>query len=658
MHQFSFKHINKGAISGTITTGSQSRIPMRKLLFLIPLFLFHLPLHGAPSLIEQFGSLPAETHVKLSPGAKRIASIVSSSGARFLVIREVGKEGINPIFKVDNRNYTVRWLQWLSDERLLISILAPSSRYGIDTMESRLTAVNYDGSNSLNVVKLRSNELVPQFQDQVVDFLPDDPEHILLSLDKSTPLKPAVYKINVNNARSKTVHKSAKNVIRWMADRQHKIRLRVELDDGVFSIRTREVGAKKWQLFHSFDAFATDQIEPLGFGKNPNELYFRAYKGEYLAVFRTDITKPEQAWELMLSQPGADITGQLWYSNKFDEVVGVIDPNSDNYEIWNTEFLAFQKGLDQALSDTKNYILSMSADERKYILLATSSTLPGTLMFGDRDQGTLQPFTRQYPKIDEADLVKKQPFIYPARDGVPIQGYISAPTDQLGQRPVIVLPHGGPISRTGNGFDYWVQFLVKLGYTVVEMNFRGSAGYGHSHMTTGLGNWGTQIHNDITDATRWVIEKGIAAKDQICIVGGSFGGYAALMGVALEPDLYQCAIAFAPVTDLNRLLNESRRYSNAELNEIQIGTNKKILRETSPQRLVENIQTPVLLMHGELDRVVDVKHSRLMARAMEKAEKAVTYIEFEDGNHNLLIEDHRQEVLRQMQIFLAQELGG
>ena len=177
------------------------------------------------------------------------------------------------------------------------------------------------------------------------------------------------------------------------------------------------------------------------------------------------------------------------------------------------------------------------------------------------------------------------------------------------------------------------------------MNFRGSRGFGYDHLEAGLGAWGTQTHNDITDATRWAIIEGLATEGSICIVGASFGGYAALMGAALEPDLYQCAVAFAPVSSLTRFLKTSRRYANPELLEKAIGTNRRALKSMSPDLLAENFLSPVLLMHGEKDRVVDVVHSRRMADALRAERKSFEYEEFEGGDHHLSRESNRKEAL-------------
>ena len=165
------------------------------------------------------------------------------------------------------------------------------------------------------------------------------------------------------------------------------------------------------------------------------------------------------------------------------------------------------------------------------------------------------------------------------------------------------------------------------------------------------------MQDDLEDSTNWLIEQGIADPDRICIVGGSYGGYAALMGVAKTPDLYACAISFAGISDMNRMLSRSTGYRNSEVVKEQFGTDLKQLRETSPRRLVDAIKVPVLLAHGDKDRSVPVEQSRLMRTAMEKAGKDVKYMEFKKGDHYLSVGDHRMEFFNAMDAFLAEHLA-
>jgi dipeptidyl aminopeptidase/acylaminoacyl peptidase len=189
------------------------------------------------------------------------------------------------------------------------------------------------------------------------------------------------------------------------------------------------------------------------------------------------------------------------------------------------------------------------------------------------------------------------------------------------------------------------------------MNFRGSSGYGHDFMQAGLKNWGLAMQDDVEDGTRWLIEQGISDPKKICIVGASYGGYAALMGAIKSPELYQCAVSFAGVTDIAYLVRSSRRYTNYEVVKEQIGSNSRELKKRSPLHNAEQLNIPSLLIHGTKDRSVKVQHSRRMHKALAKLDKDVKYVELDDGTHYLSNNEHRLRAFEEMDVFLGRYLG-
>ena len=188
------------------------------------------------------------------------------------------------------------------------------------------------------------------------------------------------------------------------------------------------------------------------------------------------------------------------------------------------------------------------------------------------------------------------------------------------------------------------------------MNFRGSAGYGYEFMKAGLKSWGLEMQNDVEDGTRYLINQGISDPQRICIVGASYGGYAALMGAAMTPELYRCAVSVAGVTDVAYLVKSSRRFTNYEVVKEQIGDDFNVLYERSPISKADKITIPVLLLHGDKDRVVKVQHSREMFDELKSRKKNVEYIELENGDHYLSNNDHRLTTFKALDKFLADNL--
>jgi dipeptidyl aminopeptidase/acylaminoacyl peptidase len=231
--------------------------------------------------------------------------------------------------------------------------------------------------------------------------------------------------------------------------------------------------------------------------------------------------------------------------------------------------------------------------------------------------------------------------------------------------PIVVLPHGGPDARDKIDFDWMAQFFANRGYAVLQPNYRGSSGYGRKFTEAGLHQWGLKMQDDITDGVKKLIADGIADPKRVCIVGGSYGGYAALAGAALTPDVYACAVSFAGISDLPRMLSSDRaRYGkNSHVTSFwksRIGSaydDSDQLRATSPARHADQIKCPVLLMHGEGDTTVPIEQSEIMADAMKSAGKNVEFIRFPGEDHYFNLADTRVRFLKETEAFLQKNIG-
>ena len=412
-----------------------------------------------------------------------------------------------------------------------------------------------------------------------------------------------------------------------------------------------------WNILWRFEAFSEDEVWPLGFGKDPNALYVTAYHEGRRAVFKVDLSDPELTKELVFADPDYDAGGSLIYSKLSGDVIGIRYSTDGGYTFWDKEYQQLQESINAALPGTTNLLYSLSDDERHYVALATSDTNPGTFYIGARDENQLLRVGDRNPALPTERMSEVEAISYKARDGLEIEGLMTLPKEQAeGPYPAIIFPHGGPISFDGGGFDYWTQYFASRGYAVLQMNFRGSAGYGYDFMKSGLQAWGLEMQNDVEDGTRWLIEEGVADPERICVVGASYGGYAALMEAARNPDLYKCAVSFAGVTDVAYLVSSSRHYSNFEIVKEQVGSDYSELRKRSPLHIAADINIPVLLAHGTKDRSVRIQHSKKMNRELEKQGKEVTYLELEDGDHYLSDQDHRIQFFKTMDTFLHSHL--
>jgi dipeptidyl aminopeptidase/acylaminoacyl peptidase len=303
-------------------------------------------------------------------------------------------------------------------------------------------------------------------------------------------------------------------------------------------------------------------------------------------------------------------------------------------------------------------VIDESWDRRYYIVHIGSDRDAGTYYRFDVKANQLVALSRQYPKLESRSLATMKPIQYPARDGTEIPGYLTLPSSaEQGALPTVILPHGGPESRDYWDFDAIPQYLAAKGYAVLQSNFRGSGGYGSDWSGVGgFRGWRTAV-GDITDGAQYLVDEGISDPARVCVVGWSYGGYAALMSGAEEPDRYRCLVSIAGVTDPRMLIDQARRFMNKKAVREFVGSDDEVIKHGSPLRRASQIQAPVLLFHGDQDLNVSVDHSQKMAKALKRAKKSVEYIEYEDIAHSIFRNDYRVDMLDRIGSFLDAHIG-
>jgi acetyl esterase/lipase len=621
-----------------------------------------------PLPLAAFADLPLVEDVELTPDGQRYAALMNTGGYTVLVTRElVGGGPIRPLLKTDNKEFRFAWLKWASNDRLVVSVHYPSQRGWTQIGETRLFSLKPDGTGLVNLVRrsaFRYAGMPAQFQDRVIDWLPEDGQHVLLQLDEDGNQAPSVFRVHLETGRRTLVHPGRGGVDAWITDLAHRVRVGVGFDGRHTTIQVCDPDGKNWRQVWRFGLFEGKDVEPLGFGTDPNLLYVLADHDGRQAAFEVNLAEPELPRRLLLSAPVFDVGGSLMRAPQTGEVIGIRGgPMGDSAEgIWHPGYKALQAGIHRALPGRANTLLQFSADGTRYLLHSIGNGEPGKYLVGQRKDGTLSVLADTYPGLAEAALPRKTAHVARARDGTELPVILTLPRGREPQRlPTVLLPHGGPISEDTMEFDPWVQFLADRGYAVLQVNFRGSSGFGHRHMQAGLKRWGLEMQDDLSDALRWLVQRGTADPARVCIVGGSYGGYAALMGVAKTPELYRCAVSFAGVTDLLDLEMHRRDFVNGTaVFSQQIGSawgDRDQLKATSPVRLADKIQAPVLLIHGTADLSVPFSQGKDMASALKRAGKRYRFIEQEDGDHHLGQQVHRTQFFRELEAFLAEHLG-
>jgi dipeptidyl aminopeptidase/acylaminoacyl peptidase len=334
---------------------------------------------------------------------------------------------------------------------------------------------------------------------------------------------------------------------------------------------------------------------------------------------------------------------------------------------FDTQLAEQQKLVNEAFPGESPRLVSWSQDRSRFVLSTDRRDRAPAFYLYDAREGSAKQIASTYVGLDRSRLPPRQPYRYKARDGVEIPGYLTRPLDATGAVPLVVLPHGGPAARDTGGFDWIAHFLASRGYAVLQPNFRGSGGFGKAWEQAGHGQWGVGVmQHDVTDGVAALVSAGIADAERVCIVGASYGGYAALAGAAFTPELYRCAAAIAGVSDLRGMLQSTQNRMggfSATLSywRLAMGVDEgreatERLRAASPIEHVADVRAPVLLIHGRDDTVVPIIQSRDMAAALQGAGKTVEVVELEGEDHWLSGAKTRLATLQALDAFLAKHL--
>lgn len=646
-----------------------------RLLFLALSFLALSAWAENPLSYKNFAQLPDASRLTLSPGGKKLAAMVrvalpDQQGVAVQVTDLSSGEREFMLF-TDNSQYFIDWLRWKDDRTLLVGSYYPSqrdSRIGwsqvrYNTREGRMLIINTDTGDvapPFSTAFLRRFTLLPSGLNHVIDILPDDPDHILMALPNQTGTGPnnVIYRVNIHNQNARMVQRPENRIVGWATDRQHSVRLALHSRDDTLTLRSKDAKTNRWRDLWSYEIFSKDEITPLGFGHDPSSLYVTAYHNDLKALYRVDLSEPELTKTLIHADPNFDVGGGLIYDRKGQRVLGIGGSYDGGTLFFDDEFKALQTRIDTALPNTRNFVYSLTEDLNQFLVYSTGHQESGTYYLGTREPLALDAVGYSYNALEPARLSPVHELLYKTRDGLNVQAWLTQPADAKGKLPTVVFPHGGPHARDSAAFDYWAQYFASKGYAVLQMNFRGSTGQGYSFFQAGLQNWGQEMQDDIEDGARTLIDAGIADPDRICIVGASYGGYAALMGVVKTPDFYRCAISVNGVSDVFELVRSNRQFwSTYNVVEAQIGRFGRELRQISPVNFADVIKAPVLLIHGDSDRQVEPAHSQRMHAALQRAGKDVTYIELPSEDHYLSNEANRMATFKAMDEFLDKHLA-
>lgn len=400
--------------------------------------------------------------------------------------------------------------------------------------------------------------------------------------------------------------------------------------------------------------------ETYGFNADNRTAYVGTKAPGGTALYAFD-TATLQLGDPLVTLPPGELKGPLLSTDR-TRLTGVAGEGEKSYyRFLDAGRAALQQAIDHAFPATLNTIRSASDDEKRLIILCRSDREPGAYYLMDRTSHRIMPLGRVLPKINPAQMAVMQPITYRARDGLTIHGYLTLPLDRKpGERvPLVLHPHGGPYGpRDSWGFDPEVQLLANRGYAVLQVNYRGSGGYGAKFAEAGRYEWGGKMTDDLTDAVHWAIDQGYADPKRMAVFGASYGGYCALACAAFTPDLYRCAINYVGPGDLVALSNtkDFRRYGLRDFYRHWLPADKATLAARSPTLHVENIKIPTLHAYGENDPRVDISQWHELRRELDRYGKKYEFFDMANEGHGFHNESARLTFYRRVESFLAENL--
>lgn len=609
--------------------------------------------YAAPDpLAVAFGTLPDSYRARLAPSGEYV-SYLSMTDFDLPVVYVADATGESQLVLASKKDaFDAYWCGWANEERLLCGFYGVHHQFSDMFPETRLVAVNRDSSDMKVLLQKRLQREwgIEQFHDDIMDWLPDDPEHVLLEMpsDKGT----GVSRVNIYSGRIHLERRVRESAREWISDGHGEPRVRMIMTSSRIEWQYRDPDGAEWKSL--FDYGPEDDVEfvPLGFGDDRNHLLVAREYDNRLALWSQDLTGNEED-KLVFAHSAVDVS-HLLRLGKYRRLAGIgyaVDQPVVHY------FDPSVAGIIASVSEAKPgmhvEVVDESWDRKVYLLRMDSPSDPGRYYKLDLRANQLVAFWPNYPLLEDRELAQMEKSPYRARDGVEIPAYLTLPPDKSAAKlPMVLLPHGGPESRDYLAFDFLVQFLAARGYAVLQPNYRGSGGYGNEWAGEGgFRNW-RQVIDDLTDGSRHLIDEGIVDPDRICAVGWSYGGYAALMSVIEEPDLYRCAVSIAGVTDPMALIQDSRGFLNRKWVREFVGTEDDIINAGSPVRRADEITVPVLLFHGDEDMNVNLEHSKDMHRSLKKARKSTELVVYDDAEHAIRRNEYRIDMLDRIGAFL------
>ncbi|MDC0230558.1 S9 family peptidase [Aureispira] len=600
--------------------------------------------------LEDFFRNPEKTAYSLSPDGKNLAFLAPYKDRKNIFIQRVGETIAKQITKVTDRDLSGFF--WINNDRLIYV-------RDFDGDENfHLFSVTKDGEDEKDLTPFENVKV------DIIDDLENDDEHMIIGMNKRIPQIFDPYRININTGELDQIAENPGNISGWMTDHNGKLRIAIATDGVNNSLLYRKTEKEDFRPIITTNF--KESVAPMYFDfDNQDTVYALSnLNRDKTAIVKMDISTGKEL-ELIFEHPEVDVD-YMSYS-RLRKV-----PTKISFVTWKRQHKFIDDKvrdlyarLEESLGNYEVVITSTNKGENIFVVRTYSDRSLGAYYLYDLTQDKLEKIVDVSSWLQEDNLAEMKPIEYQSRDGLKINGYLTLPKNTEPKNiPVVINPHGGPWHRDVWTFNPEVQFLANRGFAVLQMNFRGSTGYGRAFWEASFKQWGLTMQDDVTDGVNWLIDKGIADPSKIAIYGGSYGGYCTLAGITFTPDLYTCAIDYVGVSNLFTFLETIPPYWEIYLKMLHemVGDpsnpeDKERMKATSPVFHVDKIKAPLLIAQGAKDPRVNQDESDQVVAALKENGVEVEYILKENEGHGFANQENRFEFYHSMEDFLKKHLS-
>lgn len=622
------------------------------------------PPAAAPAVAERlpvadFGQLPLVEEAAISPDGSHWAGLMGIAGAENIAMLSLTDNAEHPVRLILPDGMQADWLRWVNDDNILVGVHTLETVQGQDFTVTRTIAVNRTSGKMKRILW----ELSGQLASEVIWWPRDEGNEVLIvaqaSMYEGEDFWPAVYRVNVVTGFEDVIVKPRGGIMDWGADADGTVRVGVGYDDFKETSRLVYRPAGGHEGFRTVDRADAHQRESLAVP------FMYLPGGDHALVVHDDEHGKSAIYEIDLSTqakvravyvPPAGDVDSVEVSSDGKTLLGAHDTSLRSGTHWfDANMAAIQALFDKTVTGAHADIMSLSRDGTAMLVRISAADMPGAVFYFNSSKSIFRRLAAINDKIGASrHLAPVKIVSYKARDGLDIEALLTLPVGREAHKlPLIIMPHGGPWGQDTLEYDYWAQFLANRGYAVLQPNYRGSTGYGMEFIRKGEGQLGLAMQDDLSDGLRWAVDQGIADAGRVCIVGGSYGGYAAMWGIAKDPDQYRCAISIAGVSSLRREVNDFGRYAYDNKFTDDWKRMTPDFDAVSPIKAVDRIKAPLLLVHGKKDITVAYAQSSKMYDRMKSAGKTVQFVSLPQADHHYQRQEDRIALLAAMEEFLA-----